>query len=265
MSFPKEMSRRTHLSLADDADLFATIRLMIRSEMNRWNDGGSLLAEDGIIANGSWNPADGTVTVLKIETASLLPSNTEQPLPLPGVQLLAPVHGMQGGPVGGERVILMRRHSGWLALLEHGKDDSPGAPAGEKWLTHKSGSSQKFQNSGNVSTTANATHQIQAVTITHTASGNATLSATNAMITGTAAASVIAPSTAIGPSGGPYLNIGSGGLGGTYALVRVFELNALVASFNTHVHSGVQGGISNTGATTVPAIPAVGSTNTTAG
>lgn len=243
------------MSLADESDFWAQVRLIAREEASHFRDGGSVVAEDGIIADGSYNAKDGTVSVWLIETASIISNGTEQPLLRQGIQLLTPIHGQQAGPVGGERVILIRRHSGWLAVLEHGKDDSPGAPAGEHWYAHKSGSYHKFQNSGNVSVKATAAHQITAATISHTSSGNSTFAASgntainalNVAITGTAAASLIAPSTQVGPPGGPYLNIGGGGLGSGYAVVRVLDLVTLLYWLSNHEHSGVQSGSSNTG------------------
>jgi hypothetical protein len=259
------------MSDADHADFWTQVRLIARDESKRSRDGGSSLAEDGIIAQGSWNPVDGTVSVLLIETASIITDGTEQPLVLKGIQLATTVAGHQGPPVGGERVILLRRHSGWLAILEHGQaagtpDDSPGAPAGENWYVHpKTKSYQKFKNTGNVDVKANNTHNVNAASSTHTVTGSETHSAATFGVTASESASIIAPSVQIGPSGGPYLNIGGGGLGSGFALVRVFELNALITAFNAHTHSGVLTGGGTTGTPTATASPATGSTDTTAG
>lgn len=243
------------MSMADHADFWSQVRLIVREEAHKASDGGSIFAEDGIIADGSYSPKDGTVSVWMTETASLLPSNTEQPLPIQGVQLLTPVHGQQAGPVGGERVILIRRHSGWLAVLEHGEEDSPGAPAGEYHYLHKSGSFYKFKNSGDLDLNANAAHNVTAASSTHAVTGNETHTAQNFSATATTAASVIAPSTQIGPSGGPYLNIGGGGYSASDAPI----LEAAFAIFNawaaTHIHGPGTG--SDTGPPTIspPTVP----------
>jgi hypothetical protein len=228
---------------------------------------------EGIIISGSWNLSRGTVSAVKASTASFPADAAIGRVVLKDVVLLAPAYLDQGAPTGGERCIVMPFHGGLGAYILHEADDSPGAPAGERWIGHKSGSVVKLTNAGDVFTTAHAAHNVTAASSTHVVSGNATRTVTgnethtaaNYSIAATAAASMIAPETQIGPPGGPYLNIGSGGLGGTYALVRVFELNALITLFNTHVHSGVQGGSDMSGMITTTAIPATGSTNTTAG
>lgn len=264
------------MSLAENADFWARVRLVARQEAMRAHDGGSVYGEDGIIANGSWNPQSGTVDVWKVETASILTDGTEQPLRYQGVQLATTVNGHQGPPVGGERVILLRRHSGWLAILEHGQDDSPKAPAGEHWYVHpKTGSFQKFENNGNIAVSAEAQHSIAAASSTQTITGSEAHTAQTWSASASTSASVTAPSVQIGPSGGPYLQTGGSGAGGSNALVRAFELNAvvtainsLIALFNAHVHSGVQGGGGNSGAPTStdsPISPATGATNATAG
>jgi hypothetical protein len=228
---------------------------------------------EGIIVPGSWQAAYGTVTVKKASTAALPPDSAIGQIVMKDVVLLAPAYLDQGAPVGGERCIVMPFHGGLGAYLLHEEDDSPGAPSGERWIGHKSGSTIKLKNSGDVSTTAHGAHNVTAASSTHVVSGSATRTvsgneahtAANYSIVATGGASMIAPSTQIGPPGGPYLNIGSGGLGGTFALVRVFELNALITAFNTHIHSGVQGGPNNSGTPTAPATFATGSTDVTAG
>lgn len=252
------------MSLADQADLWAEIRLMIRDEIGHYHDGSGLTAQDGIVANGSWNPADGTISVWMNETSSILVNRTEQPLPRQGIQLLAPVHGQQAGPIGGERVILIRRHSGWIAVLEHGLDDSPGAPAGESWMTQQSGdggsqkSSIKLKNGGDVSITAANAHQVTAASSTHEITGTEAHSAQMFTATATSAASITAPSVQIGPTGGPNLSIGSSGYNSADAPILEAAFAAFYEWALTHVH--VPGG-ENTGPPLVPPPMVPGASN----
>jgi hypothetical protein len=258
------------MSLADDADLWSMIRRIVREELAQAKDGGSRFAEDGIVASGSWNPTDGTVSVWKLETASLLPSDTEQPLLYQGVQLATTVAGHQGPPIGNERCILIRRHSGWLAIMEHGTpagtpDDSPGAPAGEHWYVHPSTKSfQKFTNAGNVEVSAQAQHSVSAASSTHTVTGTEAHSSENLSMEASETASITAPSVNIGPSGGPYIQVGGSGIGGDLAIVRVSDLSALLTWAAAHVHSGVQGGSSDTAAPTTSPPTITGAPNANA-
>lgn len=92
---------------------------------------------DGVIIG--YNPADGTVSVVigsSVAAAELADEPFTQPVVLTGVQLSTHALGTQYGPVGGERVLIVPRESGWQAVLEHGLNDSPGAPAGEHWIAH---------------------------------------------------------------------------------------------------------------------------------
>jgi hypothetical protein len=248
-------------------DFWAIIREYVESLMKA-----NPSAIDGYIVPGSYNPKHGTVSVVVSKSVSVFPTSTEQPLYLYNVPLQVAAHGDQGGPVGGENVVLSRGEGGWIANPMHIETNSPGAPSGERWILPPSyknetpnTSSVKLTNAGNIDINGMTAATVTAPTITSTASGSETHTAQSFAVTASTSAAILAPSTQIGPSGGPYLEIGSGGLGSTYALVRVFELNALITLFNNHVHSGVQSGSSNSGTTTVPATPAIGSTNTTAG
>jgi hypothetical protein len=257
------------MSLADEASFWERVRHVAREEAHKAPDGGSIFAEDGLVADGSWNPKDGTISVWLIETASLLPSGTEQPLLLQGVQLATTVAGHQGPPIGNERCVLIRRHTGWLAILEHGTpagtpDDSPGAPAGEHWDVHKgTGSYTKITNAGNVEVHAQAQHSVTAASSAHTVTGTESHTSDNLSMEASVSASITSPSVQIGPSGGPYLQVG-GSSGGGFAIVRVTDLAALLTWASTHVHSGVQGGGGNTAAPTVPAPSVTGAPNATA-
>lgn len=45
--------------------------------------------------------------------------------------------GDMAGPVGGERVVLFRSPSGWIAMFQHGPDDTPKTPQGERWIAQR--------------------------------------------------------------------------------------------------------------------------------
>jgi glucose/arabinose dehydrogenase len=124
------------------------------------------VAVDGFIVPGSWNASTGEVDVFTLETGALLEDATEFPMVHKHVQLATTAHGHQTPPVGNERVVLIPRHSGFLAIMEHGDDDSPGAPAGESWLTQSTGSYLKLENSGNVALNAHATAMLTAPQVT---------------------------------------------------------------------------------------------------
>ena len=233
-------------------DFWATIRAMIQEEMKRGSNGLSLHGEDFIVIPNSWNPAEGTVDVVHHESLGNIGSDSEGILVLQNVRVLAPIHGQQGGPVGGERIILFRRHGGYLGLLEHGPDDSPGAPAGEHWITIPSGATIKAQANGNVSVNAPGTSAITAQTISHTATGNATITATSqveltgatAIVNGSSSAAINAPSISFGPTG-------SSG----YAVVRTVDLTTLITWLTNHVHGNGNNGNNTTAPTTTPPTP----------
>jgi hypothetical protein len=224
---------------------------------------------EGIIVSGSWQAAYGTVTVKKASTAALPPDSAIGQMVMKDVVLLAPAYLDQGAPIGNERCIVMPFHGGLGAYILHEEDDSPGAPAGERWIGHKSGSTIKLKNSGDISTTAHGSHDVTAASSTHAVSGNATRSvtgnemhtATNYGITATASASMIAPSTQIGPPGGPYLNIGGGGYDATFAPILYAAFAMFQAWAAAHTHSGVQGGGSTSGPPVVTPPVVVGSSD----
>lgn len=230
---------------------------------------------EGYVVQGSYKPSNGTVSVVTASSAALPNNGPSQPVVMKDVVLLTAAHLHQAGPIGGERCVVLPFRGGLAAHLLHEEDDSPGAPAGEHWIGHKSGSVIKLENSGDISTTAHAAHKVAAASSTHTVAGNETHTAANFSATATTSASMTAPVTHIGPLGGPYLDIGGSGAGGVNALGRAFEINevvaahnALVALFNAHTHQGVQGGGDTSGTTTsvaTTAAPVTGATTATAG
>jgi hypothetical protein len=88
----------------------------------------------GIVVPGKYNPADGSLEAIVATTLAIDPDGTDQPLKVPCV-LVSPYNGLQGGPIGGERCVLLpMEDGGYACIVCNGPDDSPGAPAGELWL-----------------------------------------------------------------------------------------------------------------------------------
>jgi hypothetical protein len=111
---------------ASYADFVAVVRMI----MEQQEPSGAI---EGIIDGASYDPKKGTVTVLVGHTATLDGANDAlneqlkiQNVPLPTAQV-----GVQGGPIGLERCVLIRVRGGWRLSLEHGEDDSPGVAPGE--------------------------------------------------------------------------------------------------------------------------------------
>jgi len=105
--------------------------------------------ERGVIVPGSYRKDAGTVQVLIGTTAALIMSDAVQPLARPNLPLMTTVHGMQAGPKGGERCVVVHVPGGRGVYLVYDTDDSPGAPAGEYWYVHPdSKSSIKVTNDG---------------------------------------------------------------------------------------------------------------------
>lgn len=244
------------------SDLVAIIQAIVVKTVENMHPESRGLAQDGHIVPGSWDAKEGTVDVKLLEMASTLDDNvTEQALIRYGVQLATTAPGMQGPPVGGERVVLIPRHSGWSAILEHGNDDSPGAPAGEHWVAHSSGSSVKLTNDGHATLVGKTVLSGAAPTVGLTSTGSTSISAgTSATVSG---ATVSISASGIVSITGTNINIGSSGMtlggGATHALVLVTELNALISALNAHTHNGVQGGGSTSGPPSSPFSSASGS------
>jgi hypothetical protein len=96
---------------------------------------------DGVVVPGSYNPADGTCDVAIGDTLALPADGIAGPIILKQIQILTPAVGVQTGPLGMERTLLIPRQSGWAAIVEHGTDDSPNAQAGETVIQHRPTSS----------------------------------------------------------------------------------------------------------------------------
>ena len=95
------------------------------------------VGRQGIIQ--SYDPTDGTVEVIFGDGAAIITGRqgdgdtppTERRIPL-----ITNHHGDQAGPIGGERCVVIPTQSGYAAHIIYDEDDSPGAPAGERWITH---------------------------------------------------------------------------------------------------------------------------------
>ncbi len=96
---------------------------------------------EGVVMAGSWNPAEGTVQVLVGDTAlaAALPDSYDSAMVVTAT-IQTPQIGDQYGPVGGERAILHEAQGSWVATFEHGPDDTPNAPSGERWIVHRNAS-----------------------------------------------------------------------------------------------------------------------------
>jgi hypothetical protein len=96
------------------------------------------IAREGNIV--SYDPSDGSVEVSFGDGQATItgPSGDGDAVPNEThVPLITNHHGDQAGPVGGERCILIPTQSGYAAHIIYDEDDSPGAPAGERWITHR--------------------------------------------------------------------------------------------------------------------------------
>lgn len=93
------------------------------------------LVLEGIVVAGSWDASTATCQVVIGDTYSAPSDSGDQP-DIEQVTVAVGQIGDQYGPVGGERVTLLRTQSGWIALFEHGDDDSQQVPSGERWISH---------------------------------------------------------------------------------------------------------------------------------
>jgi len=92
------------------------------------------LPTEGVVH--SYDPTEGTVTVFDGLTGAVELSATEheEPIIYHDIPLLTNHIGAQGGPIGGERCLIIPFHGGKAAMLYHGGDDSPGVPPGENHI-----------------------------------------------------------------------------------------------------------------------------------
>lgn len=127
------------------------------------------IAIAGMITPGSYNPADGTATVLfgsemvneaddsTADAPKLVPPVESPPYPIATQSL-----GAQFGPTGGERCFVLPVDGGGLIFLAH-YDDSPGVAAGEHLIRHPAHTASKLYLKNDGSTTLGAKTQVQVV------------------------------------------------------------------------------------------------------
>lgn len=103
--------------------------------------------ESGIIVPKSYDPTTGTVQVAVGTTIGIPSDSSSKPLARPHLPLMTPVNGLQGGPVGGERCVIVRKPGGASVYLEHDAtgsnpphNASPGIQAGEFGYAHPNAS-----------------------------------------------------------------------------------------------------------------------------
>jgi hypothetical protein len=91
---------------------------------------------EGIVISGSWNPVEATIEAVIGDTYAFIADSGDRFVTIIATMATGQI-GDQYGPIGGERVLLYQTQSGWVAKLEHGYDDSPQAPMGERWIAHR--------------------------------------------------------------------------------------------------------------------------------
>lgn len=114
---------------ATNGDLVALIRSIVEQHLiDRFTP------FSGIVMN--WDPSTGTVHVWRGDTLGAMDGSDPdaEALVHTPIPLLTRHVSDQSGPIGGERCIVFPYDGGYFALLHNGKNDSPGAPAGESWL-----------------------------------------------------------------------------------------------------------------------------------
>jgi hypothetical protein len=86
----------------------------------------------GVVADGTWNSAEGTISIIDGESFSAIPP--DQPIVLANAPVLTNQVGDQTGPLPGDTVVSLRTHGGFVSVFHHVPDNSPGVPAGERWI-----------------------------------------------------------------------------------------------------------------------------------
>jgi hypothetical protein len=190
-------------------------------------------AYSAYILPSTWNPKDGTVAVRVKHTAWLQARNDGINIPLDPIRipLLTAGLGHQYGPQGYEDVTVFPRADRSVAIFEHTEVTTPGAPAGEHWLVHYTGTAVidlwiKFTNTTGV--------DILAGPLFHMATKNGL--AINAD-----------DSTGI-------LQLGATNLSTTQDAVATqrYVQQQIVQAFNAHEHTGVQTGSGTSGTPVTP-------------
>lgn len=165
----------------------------------------------GVIA--SYNAQEGTV-VVKLMPHNVLTGDMQFLTPWAGTP--GTTSGFQAGPEPGLQVIVLALDAAWqdcvcMPSVFSDVNHPPGAPAGEAWLLHKSGSSVKLTNAGDVDMAGNTAVRLNAALVQLSNSFNS-LGDGNSVVRKSDLQTVI---TAI---------------------------NAFVSAFNSHTHLGNLGG-----------------------
>jgi hypothetical protein len=113
-------------------NLFAAI-----NTINQPSQGARNIFLEGIIVAGSYKPDLATVQVTLGHTYAAASYPNAGPPVVVTASLATIGYGDQYGPVGGERALVIKAGTHWIALLEFGTDDSPNVPSGERWITHR--------------------------------------------------------------------------------------------------------------------------------
>ncbi len=206
---------------------------------------------EGIILKGSYDPSDGTATVAFGDTIAVFGDSGDTPILVPRVPIKTPHVGDQYGPLGDERVKISATQSGYAAEMVHGPNDSPGAPAGERWIAHRR---------------ANGTYDT-IIKLTNDAAskgdrkGGFSVSGGALIALATAGGLSLTMDDATG-----LIMIGKPGLGTADALVTATDLqetaNAIIANAQTTINAlaRIVSGGSGVAAPTISSVTATGST-----
>lgn len=117
--------------------------------INKKSQGEENIFIEGVIIAGSYLPSNGTAQVLLAHTYMAAGYNDGTQPVIVRATLATIGYGDQYGPVGGERCLVIRAGTHWVALIEFGPDDSPGVPAGERWIVHRQPSTAESDYSAN--------------------------------------------------------------------------------------------------------------------
>lgn len=118
------------------SDLLALVTSVVRDTPSVGNS-------EGVVNPGSWNAANGTIQHIFGDTVAILPDDDDdQPLIVDDFPVVTTQIGDQAAPRGGERTVSIPTPSGYVTMFVHGPDDTPGTPAGERWILHYNDSGQ---------------------------------------------------------------------------------------------------------------------------
>lgn len=105
------------------------------------NQGEQHILVEGVITSGSYHPSDNTVEVLLGHTyaaaAFQMPNGQQKTFTTVRASLAVFGYGDQYGPIGGERCLVAKCGTQFLAILEFDSDDSLNVPSGERWIVHR--------------------------------------------------------------------------------------------------------------------------------